>query len=228
MSFGVLFLNDSNRVQIDENTPVLSLIQKGTATATTAVMGSPTTRAYTLTLTGRTAPLLAIGVEKPSQGEKGFQIVEVVRNGGSWTYTIMIWHQYGTDFGFRWYLFDLPYGTPLIGYGLAVWDAQGRLVFNSNHAPMRSVTAMAAGRSYAAVYYAPFILNESWSWDTAEQRDRVTWSLYCEAVATYPGAGWASGYVDGGESFSGPTIPWPNTQSGGGPLSPLFVEVTGL
>lgn len=227
MAYGALFVNDNNRIQIDENSPVLSLMSQGTATAGDSVMGSSTTRAYTLTVSGRTAPLLAIGVDKPTQGEKGCHVVEAVRNGGSWTYTVIIWHQYGTDFAFRWYLFDLPYGTVLTGYGLAVWDAQGRLVFNSNHAPMRTVTTMASGRVYAVVHYAPFLYNESWWWDTTNQVDRVNWSLYADAVATYSGATPMSGFIAGGESFSGPTIPWPHTQTSG-PLTPLFVDVTGL
>lgn len=226
MAFGALFVNDGNRVQIDDTTPVLSLMSHGTALATDVVMGSSTTRAYTLSVSGRTAPLLAIGVNKPTQGDKGFQVVEAVRSGGSWTYKVVIWHQYGSDFSFRWYVFDLPYGTALTGYGLALWDDQGRLVFNSNHAPMRTVTAMSAGRTYAAVYYAPFLYNESWWWDTTNQVDRVDWSLYADAIATYPGAAPMSGFIAGGESFSGPTIPWPHTQTSG-PLAPLFVDVSG-
>ncbi|WP_436356938.1 SDR family NAD(P)-dependent oxidoreductase [Brevundimonas sp. CEF1] len=87
-------------------------------------------------------------------------------------------------------------------------------------------TAMATGRTYAAVYYAPFLYNESWWWDTTAQQDRVNWSLYADAVATYPGAAAMSGFIAGGESFSGPTIPWPHAQTGG-PMTPLLVDVSG-
>lgn len=227
MAFGLFFDNIHSRRQIDDRTPTISLISKGTGTASSGVMGSSTTRTATLSFSGRTAPMIAVGVDKPGQGDKGFQVLSATLSGGTWTYEIAIWHQYGTDFGFRWYLFDVPFGTALPSFGFALWDEQGRLTASSNMTPMPRADSMVSGGLYAAVYHAPFIYNENWWWDTTAQRDRVDWSLYADAVATYAGAAAMSGFIAGGESFTGPTIPWPHSQTMG-PMTPLFVDVTGL
>lgn len=227
MAFGLLVENEYGRLQIDDQHQVVSLMLKGTAVADGNVMGSSTTRLYTLTVTGRTAPLLAVGVDKPASGEKLCQVLSAVPTGSTWTFTILVWHQHGTDFGFRWYVYDVPLGTTVPSYGLAIWNAAGQLVFNSDHPPMRIASAMVAGRTYAALNYGPLIYSENVIWDTIEQQDVIYWQLYADGVATYHGASPASGFIASGEGFSPPTIPFPHNISGS-PLIAILVDVTGL
>lgn len=230
MAFGLFFNNDSLRRQLDADTATLSLISKGVAVADAAILpggGAGTARSLRLTFQGRTAPMLAVGVDRPVQGDKLVQVAASSVSGTTWTFDVIVWHQYGTDFGFRWHLFDVPHGTALTGFGFAFWDENGRLTANSNVAPMRSASSMASGRVYSAVHVAGLILTENRWWDTTAQVQRVDWQLFVDGISTYPGAGVASGFIDGGTSFNTPTVPWPNSPSGGAAVS-FLVDVTGL
>lgn len=230
MVFGLFFDNNNLRRQLDSDTATLSLVNKGVGTASQVVMpggGPGTTKYVRLTFSGRTAPMLAVGVDKPTQGEKSIQVVQSTVSGTTWTFDVVVWHQYGTDFAFRWYLFDVPYNTTLTGFGFAFWDEQGRLTANSNVAPMRTVSSMTSGRLYAAIHVSRFILVENWWWDTTAQQDRVDWQLSMDGISTYPGAAASSGFIDGGTSFNGPTVPWPNSPNAG-PAVSILVDVTGL
>lgn len=229
MAFGLFFDNNNLRRQLDADVPTLSLISKGTGTAATDIIagGSGTAKYATLTFAGRTAPMLSVGVDKPSLGEKLVQIVSSSLSGGTWTFKVAVWHQYGTDFAFRWHLFDVPYGSSLHGFGFAFWDTSGRLTVNSNIPPMRTVSAMVSGKLYTAVHIAGLILTENWWWDTTAQVERVDWALYMDGVSTYPGAAVSSGFIAGGTSFDVPAISFP-TGPNSGPAVSIKVDVTGL
>lgn len=226
MAFGALFINDHNRVQIDDTTSVLSLVDSGSAIATLSDYGTSTTRWHTLTVTGRTAPVLAIGVDQPSTGQKGFQIVRSERSGTTWTFTIFIWHSHSFDFNFRWYVFDTPDGSAATGWGMILRNASSQIVFNSNLPPARSVSAMTSGRTYAAVHAGPLGYQENFDWDSETMQSVIIWSLYCSPFATYPGAGTMEGFVAGGVDFQSPNIPWltsPNIALS----APILLDVTG-
>ncbi len=230
MAFGLFFDNDMLRRQLDADTATLTLVSKGTGTATTVVTtggGNGPARVISLSFTGRTAPMLAVGVDKPSQGEKLVQVLSATLSDQTWTFRVVVWHQFGTDFAFRWYLFDVPYNTSLAGFGFAFWDEQGRITANSNLAPMRTASAMTSGRLYAAVHLAGLIGTENWWWDTTAQVERVDWSYYVDGVSTYPGATAASGFIEGGTSFNAPIMPYPHGPNGGAKVS-IMVDVTGL
>jgi hypothetical protein len=207
MAFGATFKNDNDVVTIDSERPVLSLMNKGESMADTAIGYNNFGYTKVLTFTNRQAPLLAISVDKPASGDKGFQIIKVERTGSTWSYTILIWTNAGVDFSFRWYLFDIPYGTTPSGYGLATWDAMGRCTFNSAYPPARVASSMTSGRVYAATGYGRLDYQENFDWDSVEMQPSIQWSLWCNPIATYPSAGSMSGALAGGVDWQPPNFP---------------------
>lgn len=238
MAFGISVFNaDSGKLQFDENTPVLSLISKGSSAANLDIpystsggsgsVGSPTTRYINLTFNNCVAPFLAIRVTKPAQGDRGFQIADIARSGNTWTFSVLIWSQYGVDVGwpFNWYLYDVPYNTTPPDFGLVIRDAQGRMTLNSNHPPARPTNTY-TGKTVAGLNVDRLIINESWWWDTTAQVERVDWSIYMGPFCTYPGAASVSGFVAGGNALQTPPDPWQFFPPTGGNINGVLLDVT--
>lgn len=239
MAFGIAVHNaNSGKLQFDENTPLLSLIAKGTSAASldipystsgggSGVVGSPTTRYINLTFNNCVAPILAIRTSKPSQGDRGFEISFISRSGNTWTFTVLIWSQFGATVGwpFDWYLYDVPYNTVLPDFGLVIRDAQGRITLNSNHPPARPTNTY-TGISVVGINIGKLVINESPYWDTTQQVERIDWEIYMNPFCTYAGAPSVSGFVAGGNALQTPPDPWQEQSVSGGNMNGLLLNVT--
>ncbi|WP_186183740.1 hypothetical protein [Burkholderia gladioli] len=124
--FGIQVIGDSGYFQIDSTTVNLVYIGSGTLTLTTS-----TTSTATLTVVAET-PLMVINSPDGWAG-----VINCVQSGNSFTYTFAGSSATGGDFNFRWFLFDRQPNVSLSGYGLAVWNEAGRLVYSSAYRPLR-------------------------------------------------------------------------------------------
>ena len=155
MPAGLTVVGDHGNYQIDDSTYNLGLIAKGTVN-----FAGDSWEVYhtaTLQFSGLETPVLALHV--PSQNKINcWGIESVTLNNGVHTYKLGAATQigYGEIWQGEWFLFDRPKPTPAgqTGYGLEVYDPQGRLKFSSANPPMRVMSPLGAteypvGRKYA-------------------------------------------------------------------------------
>lgn len=167
MPAGIRIRNDAGAIQIDETYVNFVLVGKGSTTIATTYFAAGGTAGRTvyrtdITVTGRTAPLLAI---KSSQA---VVVEKVTVSGGSWTWRVLANATTSID----WYCFDLAPVEETDTFGLAVFNAAGDPVFHSSQKPLRIAAAfgygdgdgfyidtvpavsLTAGRAYAAIQLA--------------------------------------------------------------------------
>jgi len=160
VSFGLLTVNDDGVNLIDQDFKSMCVVASGSATTNEA--GTPVRKS--LSYAG-VNPMLAVdshGVE--------FGIVEQGCSGGTFYWTVARADGSSTAAPFDYWIFDdVPAITPS-GYGMAVWNSAGQLVFDSNHKYLRPGPAPAGGVNAVitcngAIRVVSIDLGGSWSND---------------------------------------------------------------
>ncbi len=213
MGYGGLFVTDFGNDLIDETFKSLALISKGTLTTDTA---HPLGSSKIFSFIG-THPLLALQDSTP------FGIHQQGLSGSNWQ--VEVWSTGAIGTVINWFLFDDVPAVAPSGYGLAVWNAGGDLVFDSNKKYLRiedfvhavGTYTLTAGRSYAAIF--------------ANGKERII------SVSDHgSGAGWNTNWDLYGADIDSNvvTVSQNNWQSGNGPddltyvpgLDLLLIDVT--
>ena len=126
-------------VQIDETFVCLSLVAKGTVTATVAHPYADSVKIYDVTYTGRDMACIALRV--PSSRLMAACHIGTSLSGSTWTFRIAVVNMPGGSaqpYTFDYFIFDRPPQVPGSGFaGFAVFDAAGNSTFNSDYPPVQ-------------------------------------------------------------------------------------------
>lgn len=144
MTYEAAFYNDAQTVQLDDQTPCMSLVARGTT--------NPWGGTYFPQITNGINPLLAIRPTNISAA-----IVGVGKNGSTFNWEITTMgspRNNGSNWSFDWYVFDRPNPTPSTsGWGLELYAGNGQVTYTSKQGPM-SIAGVGhgtynGGRTYA-------------------------------------------------------------------------------
>ncbi|MBV2150194.1 hypothetical protein KRZ98_18320 [Sphingobium sp. AS12] len=144
MTYGAAFYNDAQTVQLDDQTPCMSLVARGTVAASSGT--------FYPRLTNGINPLMAIRPTNVSAAIQG-----VSKNGDTFDWQIATMgspRMSGPNWSIDWYIFDKPNPTPSTsGWGLELYDAAGNVTYCSKQGPMNIAGVghgtYSAGRTYA-------------------------------------------------------------------------------
>ena len=137
MTAGLMFVNDQNVIQVDETFVCLSLVAKGTATATVGHAQASSVRIIDIQFAGRDMPVIALRL--PANRLMAASHIGTNLSGSTWTFRIAVVNMPGGSalpYTFDYYIFDRPPQAPASGFvGIVVNDANGSTTFNSQYPP---------------------------------------------------------------------------------------------
>ncbi|WP_313392020.1 hypothetical protein [Sphingobium yanoikuyae] len=127
MTYGAAFYNDAQTVQLDDQTPCLSLVARGTL--------NPWGGTYFPQISNGQFPMMAI---RPTNISAAIQGCSKDRSTFSWEIATMgSPRNNGSNWSIDWYIFDKPNPTPSYsGWGLELYNGSGQVTYSSKQGPM--------------------------------------------------------------------------------------------
>ncbi|OAH36975.1 hypothetical protein AX777_18220 [Sphingobium yanoikuyae] len=152
MSFGAIINHPDGSRQFDTDHPALCLRGKGTLNQANSYQETPPGMGgYYLyakfSYTG-IAPMIAI---RPNSCNAG--MVKMNRTGNTFEYIFRLF-RFSAGWSVQYWVFDLPTApTSLVGTGdaLVFWNDAGQVTFDSRFPPMKMVSSILPGKTYAVV-----------------------------------------------------------------------------